>query len=833
MTDSEPAAINRESNASSQLSRVWDRGDLSALSVLSDPAWIYDFQHDRIWWANDAGCRFWHADALDDLCARDLSGSEATRLRLARYAAMFEAGQRVTEQWTFYPRNQPTTASCTCSGIRIDDGRMAMFVVARPVGSASPEDLRGIEALRHTRVKVSLYRWDDGACLMRNPSALSAYPRPDHRFRDRFRDASTAGTVMAALEADGVFSGVVEVNTALGERWHGMDARRVVDPVTGDDAVLVNERDMTDLIRAEEALRLSERRLSHMVEHLPAGAAYVEGERIFLNRAAEEISGYARDVVPTLDAWFKAAYPDDHEEIRRRYDASRTHRTSVSTELQITRADGRRRWIHFFAYLAGRGEVWLFHDVTDHREAAESLRRERAMLQSLIESMPDIVFFKDRDGTYLNCNRAALDYVGIPADRALARRDRDLFDAATAEQRRQTDLAAMEQGFSRTEEWFVYPDGRRVLVETAKAACRDAEGKVLGVVGIARDVTERRQTEDQLRQERALLRGVFDAIPDAIFFKDANGVFRNANAAVASWFGCTPDSMVGKTDADIVPKAVADEFRRNDLAAIAQNGTRRNEETIALADGRTIWVEMLKTPIRDADGTLMGVVGIGRDISERKRIEETLRRSEAEKDRLAHHDALTDLPNRRLFFDRLDMALARSQRSGNSVALLFIDLDGFKLVNDSLGHDAGDHVLRVVAGRLSACLRKSDTIARMGGDEFTAILEDMASTADVALVAEKIIAAVSAPIPIEGQEVAVGASIGIALYPLDAPDARTLLVVADDAMYDAKEAGRGRYVFRAGGLVGSGGSGGSGGDGSGRDRPVTAAVRYAPAGDGR
>jgi len=740
---------------------------------------------------------------MGDLCARDLSDmSNETRVRLVSYAARFATGEQVTEQWTFYPAGKPTTVTCTCSGIRIEDGRMAMLVIGKSVADANPEDLRGIEALRHTRVKVSLFRWEDGCCLMRNPIALQAYPEADHQFQDRFLIASDAQRAVTVLAEGDVYSDIVRVRTARGERWHDIDARKTRDPVTGEDAVLVNERDLTDLVRAEEALRVSERRLAHLVEHLPAGAAYVEGETIFLNRAAEEISGYSRDEVSTLDAWFRAAYPDTHEDIRQRYGAARAAGAPISVELQITRKDGALRWIHFSAYLTDRGEIWLIQDVTEHRQALKALRRERAMLQSLIDSMPDIVFFKDRDGQYLKYNRAALEYAGIPApaDGPTGRSDRDLFDEDTAARRRHTDGVAMEQGSSRTEEWFVYPDGRRVLVETAKAACRDGDGNVLGVVGISRDITERRQTEDQLRRERALLQGLVDAIPDAVFFKDRDDVLRKVNHAFAVWLGKSPENLIGLKCHDVWFPELAEEIRHNDVLVYTEDRPRRNEEIIPLPDGSSICVEMLKAPIRDHTGAPLGLIGIGRDITERKRIEEALRRSEAEKGHLANHDALTGLPNRRLFGDRLDMALARSQRSGRCAAILFIDLDGFKQVNDALGHACGDHVLHATAARISGCLRKTDTVARVGGDEFCVILENVTSTQAVSRLANTIIEMVSRPIAVEGQEVTIGASIGIALYPQDAGAARALLVLADNAMYKAKEIGPGQHVFWSGGM---------------------------------
>ncbi|MFP5518001.1 MAG: diguanylate cyclase domain-containing protein [Alphaproteobacteria bacterium] len=434
--------------------------------------------------------------------------------------------------------------------------------------------------------------------------------------------------------------------------------------VDGRTAMLVHGRP-----RPAEGAPPSALHLSRMVEQLPMAAAYVENERIFINHAAERLTGYRQDDLPSMGAWFSAAYPGHDREIRDRYDAARLAQASVLTELEITCKNGSRRWLRFFAYLTPGGEVWLMEDVTDHRNTLEAQHHDRAVLQSLIDSMPDIVFFKDRDGVYLNYNLAALDYVGWrphPGDKL---RDGDLVDAETAERRRRGDLRAMEQGMARNEEWFVYPDGRQRLMETVKTVCRDREGTVLGVVGISRDVTDRRA------------------------------------------------------------------------------------------------------------------------------MEEMLRRSEAEKDHLANHDPLTGLPNRRLFFARTESELERSRRIDRPLALLFIDLDGFKPVNDRFGHDAGDQVLRVTAERLSGCLRGSDLVARIGGDEFTVLLEGTGSPADAERIAGKLIHALSAEIALGSERVSVGASIGIALFPRDAVDARSLMKAADEALYRAKHAGRGRFAI--------------------------------------
>jgi diguanylate cyclase (GGDEF)-like protein len=194
------------------------------------------------------------------------------------------------------------------------------------------------------------------------------------------------------------------------------------------------------------------------------------------------------------------------------------------------------------------------------------------------------------------------------------------------------------------------------------------------------------------------------------------------------------------------------------------------------------------TPVKDDAGYIRAIIAILQDINERKLLEEKL-------ESMAHYDALTSLPNRALFFDRLAQAISQSKRSQGQFALMFVDLDGFKAVNDTFGHDTGDALLKAVSEHLLECVRESDTVARMGGDEFTIILRAIRDPQDAAHVAEKILAALSAPYHLLGHECRIGASLGIVLYPQHGKNAEELLSQADNAMYAVKKAGKNAYRF--------------------------------------
>jgi diguanylate cyclase (GGDEF)-like protein/PAS domain S-box-containing protein len=234
------------------------------------------------------------------------------------------------------------------------------------------------------------------------------------------------------------------------------------------------------------------------------------------------------------------------------------------------------------------------------------------------------------------------------------------------------------------------------------------------------------------------------------------------------------------------------EDRDRYLAAVnsawEQAGTCSNEYRVIRQDGRVAWLSSHGKTLADPSGQVYRMIGVSQDITERKRQEEEARF-------LAYHDTLTGLPNRRLLDDRLRQAVFLAQRRDTRVAVMVVDLDHFKQVNDELGHRAGDAVLREASHRIAGCVRKADTLARHGGDEFVVVIPDLHQDGDSQVVAEKILRALEPPFVVDGREFGIGASIGISLFPTDAPDGDGALRNADVAMYRAKQLGRNNYRF--------------------------------------
>jgi diguanylate cyclase (GGDEF)-like protein/PAS domain S-box-containing protein len=316
------------------------------------------------------------------------------------------------------------------------------------------------------------------------------------------------------------------------------------------------------------------------------------------------------------------------------------------------------------------------------------------------------------------------------------------------------------------------------------------------------------QSKEKLQRSKDFLHQILNTIPDPVFVQDRTHRWVVLNQAYGRFIGADIEDLIGKTVYDVFPQREADAFYQADEQVLQQQQEQEYEETLTDLFGKTYSIATKRSLHRDAEGNVL-LVGVIRDITLRKSLEESLRRTTQELSQsnqelrdsqtqlyyLANHDPLTGLPNRQLFHEKLQQSIELAASGSRMVALLFIDLDGFKQVNDSLGHGVGDQLLKSVAKRLIASLRASDTVARLGGDEFTVILTAVPGEREVEQVAQKMIDTLALPYSFDGQLVRVSASLGIALYPHHYDTAQGLLQGADEAMYEAKAAGKNRYAI--------------------------------------
>jgi diguanylate cyclase (GGDEF)-like protein/PAS domain S-box-containing protein len=314
---------------------------------------------------------------------------------------------------------------------------------------------------------------------------------------------------------------------------------------------------------------------------------------------------------------------------------------------------------------------------------------------------------------------------------------------------------------------------------------------------LARQATAVRAAEG-LREKLAFIQQLIEAVPQPIFFKDAAGHYLGVNRAWEQFFGIPREKFVGKSVFELYPDDpdLAQRHHAKDAELFSNPGSQSYEAAIRDAQGELRQTIYNKATFNRADGSVAGLIGTITDITEQRRVEEQVRH-------MAHHDALTQLPNRSLLQDRVGQAIARAKRKREQLALLFIDLDRFKSINDSLGHSVGDRLLQAVGARLLGCTRAADTVARIGGDEFVVLLGDVERPESARQVAQKLLEALSAPLELDGHGLQVTPSIGIAVYPGDGEDVETLLRNADSAMYHAKREGRNNAQFYAPALNGA------------------------------
>lgn len=337
---------------------------------------------------------------------------------------------------------------------------------------------------------------------------------------------------------------------------------------------------------------------------------------------------------------------------------------------------------------------------------------------------------------------------------------------------------------------YRHKNGSTVWIRCRGLAIRDKRGKAIRMLGAHTDITGLKETESKLMRMAREYERVFNGTQDAMFLikvlKAGDFQYIRNNFAHQSKTGILLEQIANKSPQELLGKDMGDIVSRNYQKCIENGESITYEEKLNLPGGERVWLTTL-TPIHEKN-RITHIVGSATDITERKKLELELQR-------YANYDKLTGLPNRRLFFERLEQMVVEGERYGSKFALLFLDLDGFKEINDRYGHDAGDEVLIAAGNRLQECVRKSDTVARMGGDEFTIIIRNAEDRKSIHGVVKKIHDVLQKAITIDSFECSVNSSIGVAIYPDDGADSEILLKNADSSMYEVKRNGKGGIRF--------------------------------------
>jgi len=438
-----------------------------------------------------------------------------------------------------------------------------------------------------------------------------------------------------------------------------------------------------------------------------------------------------------------------------------------------------------------RARALALAEQTSAASAAEVLREQLVFIQQLIEAVPQPIFFKDAEGHYLGVNTAWEKFFGIPRKQFIGKSVFELYpdNQVLAKKHHARDQELFGRPGSQSyEAAIVAADGKVHHTIYNKATFNKPDGSVAGLIGTITDVSDLVEAEVALRKSEARFRDLTELSSDWYWEQDAEFRFTVVSSNVRNVF-LGMDENIGKTRWDMKGVRMTEEERQAHKATLTARQPFQNFVYHVADSGENLHtISISGRPIFDEQGRFTGYRGTGTDITEQKKIEDQIRH-------MAHHDSLTELPNRVLLQDRIGQAIAQARRSQKVAAILFIDLDRFKNVNDSLGHQVGDGLLRAVAERLIACVRSTDTVARMGGDEFVVVLTELRRAEDAGQVAQKILAVLPQPIDIDGHELRVTPSVGICLYPHDGEDVETLMRNADAAMYHAKETGRNNFQF--------------------------------------
>lgn len=514
--------------------------------------------------------------------------------------------------------------------------------------------------------------------------------------------------------------------------------------------------------------------------------AGADGGCSFVNQAWEDFTG--RRLAHERGAgWLVSVHPDDREALRREWGEAFGLRRRLDTEFRLRRGAGDYGWVHHTAEPvtdeAGRlaGYLGTCHDISERRNAELAARARAQEIRLLADNVPVLISHFSHDLRCLFANKAYAAFWGWNVDSVIGRTVEEIIGAEGFREIEPYIRRVLSGETATYERSLRGADGGTRVIEVNLLPQLDEAGRAISAFVLISDITRHRLSEQAVRESEERLRKFADATHEGIVFHD-DGVITDCNDAGLRLIGYRYEELVGRPVLDFV----APESRDTVLNNIRLGYERAYEGFILHKDGARVAVEMT--------GKVMPYKGrpyrmtVIRDIRDRKE-------AEARIQFLAHHDTLTGLPNRVLLMDRLEFILASARRREARVGVLFIDLDNFKTVNDSLGHAAGDALLRQVASRIEGALRSVDVVSRLGGDEFLVVLPDLESEQAPVAVAEKLLAVVTEPVTLEGQSLSVSPSIGIAVFPRDGTTADTLIRNADAAMYLAKDRGRSNFQF--------------------------------------
>ncbi|SER06491.1 PAS domain S-box-containing protein/diguanylate cyclase (GGDEF) domain-containing protein [Nitrosomonas sp. Nm51] len=557
--------------------------------------------------------------------------------------------------------------------------------------------------------------------------------------------------------------------------------------------------DITARKRAEIALCKLNKRLDFLLSSSPAIIYTCKASPpytpTFISDNLTKILGYTvEEFLDTPDFWAEHIHPQDRDRVQADLHYMFTNGKHIH-EYRFQHHNGDWLWMRGELYTVTCPEgdtvelIGYFIEITDRKEKEHALTESHHLLKTVIDTAPVRIFWKDTESRFLGCNRAFADDAGETGpEKIIGKKDCQLNWKAQAKRNYEDDQKVINTGIARLdcEESRTAPDGKTIWLRTSKAPLRNVNNEIIGVLGIYQDITKQKENEDYMM----LATTIYQLSSEAIMVTDENNRIMAINPAFTRITGYALADVAGKDPRIFQSGKQSKSFYRKMWQKLLQEDHWQGEIWDRHKNGNihAKWLNI--SVIRNADNSIYCYVAQFSDITEKKRQDELLYKQ-------ANYDPLTGLPNRNLFKDQLNREIRKSHRNGRTLALLFLDLDRFKDINDTLGHDKGDKLLEEVALRLLSCVRKTDTVARMGGDEFAIILPEIDKKARIETIAGNIIHKLSTPFKLEKKHAGhdISTSIGIVVYPDDGTDMKSLMKHADQAMYAAKLAGRNRFNY--------------------------------------
>ncbi len=553
-------------------------------------------------------------------------------------------------------------------------------------------------------------------------------------------------------------------------------------------------QDITGRKRIEAELQKSEERWKFAIEGSGDGLWdwNIRTDRAFYSPRYKQMFGYAdADIGTTSDEWSKRIHPDDAPGVVAAIKPYMDGKPgSASVEFRMLCQDGSWMWTLGRGLVVERDAdgkplrmIGTTTDISRRKRAENALRQSEARYRTMFDSAPEGVWMIDPDRRTTEVNERMCDLVGYSREELLGRNPAELADEENGRIFEEKARIVPNRQTRTYEIALRHRDGHNIRTEFRATNLFNEDGSVMGVMAFVVDLTVRKQAEERLQ----LAASVFGHAREGIVITDAQGTIVDVNGAFTRITGYGREEAVGQNPSMLKSGRQDAAFYEVMWRDLKEQGHWSGEIWNRCKDGE-VYAELLTiSAVRDGAGAVQQYVGLFSDIT-------AIKQHQSELEHIAHYDALTNLPNRVLLADRLQQAMAQAQRRGQQLAVVYLDLDGFKAINDRHGHEVGDQVLITLARRMKQALREGDSLARLGGDEFVAVLIDLDDMAASRPMLSRLLAACAQGVQVAELGLQVSASLGVTFYPQSQEiDADQLLRQADQAMYQAKMAGKNRY----------------------------------------